>query len=160
MSLPGINQYLISWPRATRFARLNYFVDFNAPCENCTRVKLVMRMPLFSHRHSVYICRAKRHFDFRRKIVALCRGPRIKQILERADMKILEKGWNHGRISLRQRILPIPNTSADSQRKIRKLESKLFSISKSSISQEIFFTREQTTPSLDTIAYVSSGPLW
>lgn len=104
-----------------------------------------MRMPLFSHRHSVYICRAKRHFDFRRKIVALCRGPRIKQILERADMKILEKGWNHG-----ENLSPIEDitypeyTSADSQRKIRKLESKLFSISKSSIYHRKYFSRMNT----------------
>jgi len=52
-----INQYLIRWPRATRFARPNYFVGFNAPCENCARVKLVTRMPLFPHRHSVYLPR-------------------------------------------------------------------------------------------------------
>lgn len=55
--LPRINQYLILRPRATCFARSNYFVDLSAPHENCARVKLVMRMPLFPHRHSAFAAR-------------------------------------------------------------------------------------------------------
>lgn len=101
-----------------------------------------------------YICCAKRHFDFRRKIVALCREPRIKQILERADMKILEKGWNDEGISPTEDI-----TYAKYECGFAKENSQTpkFSASANRLYREIFFTREQTTPSLDTIAYVSSG---
>lgn len=148
----GINQYLILWPRAVRFARPNYFVDFNAPRENCARVKLVMQGCCYFRVVIRYICRVERYFDFHRKIVTFCHGRWIKQILDSVSMKILEKRKTESAraqsIYERARTRYYSALKYALARKICKLKSFHHRIGECEIGREIFFTREQTIFSL------------